>query len=315
MKQYLDALQYILENGEDRGDRTGTGTRSVFGYHMRFDLREGFPAVTSKKLAWKSVVSELLWFLEGSDDERRLAEILYGKPREEIKDKTTIWTANANKQGVELGYMNTDTFKGLGPVYGVQWRHWFKIEDESLDRFAIRVQYPGSGAQLNNQLTWKIKPIDQIAQIVDKLKNNPEDRRIILSAWNVSDIDEMALPPCHMMAQFYVSKGKYLSCQMNQRSCDMALGIPFNIASYALLTHMLAHVTGLEAGELIMVLGDAHIYLNHIDGVKEQLKRVPGKLPELWLNPEVKDIDSFTMDDIKLIGYNSQDIIKFNMAV
>ena len=210
MKQYLSALEYILEKGKNRGDRTGIGTRGVFGYQMRFDLRSGFPAVTTKRLAWKSVVSELLWFLEGSTDERRLAEIHFGKPRKELFEKKTIWTANADKQGRALGYTNTEIEKQLGPVYGKQWRSW--------------------GKDVGGE--------DQIKKIIFDLKNNPNSRRHIVSAWNVDKIDKMALPPCHTMFQFHIQDNE-LSCQLYQRSADMFLGVPFNIASYALLTHIM----------------------------------------------------------------------------
>ena len=254
MKQYHELLKDILNNGEERNDRTGVGTISVFGRQLRFDLTQGFPAVTTKKLAWKAVVSELLWFLEGSNDERRLAEILYGRPD---SGRNTIWTGNA-----EAAYWQPRAkFPGdLGRVYGVQWRDWGGV--------------------------------DQVAKLIDGLKNDPTGRRHIISAWNVDELDQMALPPCHVMSQFYVSKGK-LSCHMYQRSVDVFLGLPFNIASYALLTHMVAHVCGLEVGELIISTGDTHIYSNHVEQVKEQLSREPYPLPTLWLNPNIKDIDSF----------------------
>jgi thymidylate synthase len=289
MKQYHDALRQIYQDGIDRGDRTGVGTRSLFGLQMRFDLQEGFPAVTTKKLAWKAVVSELLWFLEGSDDERRLAEIHYGKPREELIGKTTIWTANADAQGKKLGHENTDMVKQLGPVYGVQWRNFD--------------YYNGS-----------VSGIDQIEQLIEGIKSDPSGRRHILSAWNPILISEMALPPCHCFAQFFVHNGK-LSCQMYQRSADMFLGVPFNIASYALLTHMIAQVCGLDVGELIMTFGDAHIYNNHFEQVKTQLEREPYKLPTLWLNPNIDNIDDFGMEHIALTNYVSHDTIKAPMAV
>ena len=209
MKQYLDALQFILEKGEDVSDRTGVGTRSVFGYQMHFDLQQGFPAVTTKKLAWRSVVGELLWFLEGSTDERRLAELTFDKPRSELVNKKTIWTANADAQGIALGYDNNDNYKGLGPVYGKQWRDF--------------------------------NGVDQIVWVLNEIINNPDSRRIIMSSWNPPELDAMALPPCHTMAQFKVTNGK-LSCQLYQRSADMFLGVPFNIASYSLLTHMFAQI-------------------------------------------------------------------------
>jgi len=290
MNNYLEALQKIMDEGVDRNDRTGTGTRSVFAHQMRFDLSAGFPAVTTKKLAWKAMTSELLWFLEGSQDERRLAEILYGKPREELKDKKTIWTANANAD-----YWKDNPYckhnGALGKVYGVQWRNWKK----PLDR--VPVHY-----------------VDQIAQVIESIKNDPDSRRHVVTAWNPGELDQMALPPCHMIFQFYVANGK-LSCHMTQRSCDMFLGVPFNIASYALLTHMIAQVCGLKVGELVLTLGDAHIYHNHFDQVKQQLERVPGPLPTLWLNPDIKDIDDFTMDDMRLDGYYPQESIKADMAV
>ena len=284
MKQYIDALKHILKNGEDVNDRTGVGTRTVFGYQMRFDLSKGFPAVTTKKLAWRSVVSELLWFLEGGTDERRLAEILYNETRENITDKTTIWTANADKQGKELGYTNTDTIKALGPVYGKQWRNFGGV--------------------------------DQIAKIIDEINTNADSRRIILSAWNAPEIPEMALPPCHTLAQFRVVNGK-LSCQMYQRSADMFLGVPFNIASYSLLTHMIAQITGLEVGEFVWTGGDCHIYNNHVKQVEEQIKRRPRKLPQLEM-PAFGSLDRIletTVNDYKLLNYNPMDSIKAPMAV
>jgi thymidylate synthase len=282
MKQYLDTLSHIIENGTDKDDRTGTGTRSVFGHQIKFDLNDGFPAVTTKRLAWKSVVSELLWFLEGSTDERRLAEILYDKPRSELTDKTTIWTANADAQGVALGYTNSDARKELGPVYGAQWRNWGGV--------------------------------DQIANIVHSLKTNPNDRRMILSAWNVGEVSQMALPPCHMLYQFNVTNGK-LNCMLTCRSQDVFLGTPFNIASASLLTHMLAQVCDLKVGEYTHSSGDTHIYSNHFEQVNEQLTRSPLPLPSLWLNPDIKNIDDFTMDDIKLVDYQCHDNIKAPMAV
>lgn len=284
MQQYHDALKHILNNGEDVQDRTGTGTRSVFGYQMRFNLQEGFPAVTTKKLAWKSVVSELLWFLEGSTDERRLAEILYDDTRENLVGKTTIWTANANKQGQELGYVNTDTTKELGPVYGRQWRDFGGV--------------------------------DQVAKIIDEININAESRRIIMSSWNPPEIDKMALPPCHTLAQFRVIKGK-LNCQMYQRSADMFLGVPFNIASYSLFLHMIAQITGLAVGDFIWTGGDCHIYKNHMDQVKEQIKRKPRALPTLEM-PAFGSLDRILetkVGDYKLLNYNPMDSIKAPMAV
>ena len=245
MKQYLDLLQHILDNGIVKEDRTGTGTKSVFGYQMRFDLSNGFPLVTTKKTFLKGIISELLWFIEGSTDERRLAEIHYGDKRENIIGKNTVWTANADAQGNALGYTNTETIKELGPVYGAQWRSWMGA----------------SG-----------KAYDQLADVINQIKTNPDSRRIILNAWNVAEIDNMALPPCHTFFQFYVANGK-LSCQLYQRSADVFLGVPFNIASYALLTMMIAQVCDLEVGDFVHTFGDAHIYSNHMDQVHLQLSR------------------------------------------
>jgi len=288
LKQYLDALEYILEHGKDRGDRTGVGTRGVFGYQMRFDLRNEFPAVTTKKLAWKSVVAELLWFLEGSSDERRLAEIQYEKPREELVDKTTIWTANADNQGAALGYINNDTTKDLGPVYGHQWRTW--------------------DAQLGY--------VDQIAQVLEGLKRDPDSRRHIVSAWNADRVPVMALPPCHTMFQFYVQDGE-LSCQLYQRSADMFLGVPFNIASYSLLVHMFAQLLELKVGDFVWTGGDCHIYQNHFEQVKEQLTREPRKGPTL-LMPEFTTLDELLATKTSaytLLDYTPMDSIKAPMAV
>lgn len=273
---YLDALKNIMENGVDRGDRTGTGTRALFGLQMRFKMKDGFPAITTKKLAFKAVKSELLWILEGSGDDNRLKE-LNGSEK-------TIWTANA-----EADYWAPKAaFPGdLGRVYGVQWRKWQKPDGTT---------------------------VDQIADVIEMIKKDPNSRRLIVTAWNPGELDQMALPPCHMFFQFFVADGK-LSLLMHQRSCDMFLGVPFNIASYSLLLHMVAQATGLEADEFVHSLGDAHIYSNHFDAVKEQLTREPLPFPALWLNPEVKDIDSFAMDDIKLENYQSHEAIKAPMAV
>ena len=294
MKTYLNALQEVLEHGEVREDRTGVGTISVFGMQQRYDLRKGFPAMTTKKLAWRSVVSELLWFIEGSGDERRLAEILHGT---RDVNKHTIWSPNRD---ADYWISKAQYHGDLGRVYGVQWRDWSKWR-----------RTPDSG------IHWEVDQfgIDQIEELINGIQKNPYSRRHILSAWNVSDLDEMALPPCHVMSQFYVSKSGELSCQMYQRSCDMFLGVPFNIASYSLLTHMIAQVCGLQVGEFVHTLGDAHIYLNHVDQVKEQLTREPLPLPTLWLNPEKKHIDHFRMDDIRLEGYESYGTIKAEMAV
>lgn len=304
MKQYHDILKEVMNDGIDRKDRTGVGTRSLFGLQMRFDLQEGFPAVTTKKLAWKAVVSELLWFIEGSGDERRLAEILYGRPRDVLDDKSTIWTANA-----QADYWKPKAkFDGdLGRVYGVQWRRWRKY-DEQLDMGAAWLK---DGFR---RVATDRGEIDQLAMLIDGIKNDPNGRRHILMAWNVAELDNMALPPCHCFAQFFVHNGN-LTCQMYQRSADLFLGVPFNIASYALLTHMIAQVCDLKVGELIMTFGDAHIYNNHFDQVKEQLEREPYKLPKLWLNPNIKNIDDFRMENIDLDGYECHGTIKAPMAV
>jgi thymidylate synthase len=285
---YLNALKDILDNGEDRSDRTGTGTRSIFGLQMRFNLASGFPAVTTKKLAWRAVVSELLWFITGSGDERKLKEILYEDP---TSDKKTIWTDNS----IADYWKSKSKFKGdLGRVYGVQWRTW---------------RAPVFGA---NRMG--IKHIDQLTDLINGIKKDPNSRRHIITAWNPGELDLMALPPCHMMAQFYVSNGR-LSCQMYQRSADMFLGVPFNIASYALFTHMIAQVCDLEVGELIVTIGDAHIYNNHFDQVKEQLKRKPLPLATLKLNPTIEVITDFKMTDIELVDYESHEAIKAPMSV
>ena len=292
MKEYNNALRYILENGKDKEDRTGTGTRSVFGMQMRFDLRKGFPATTTKKLAWKAVVSELLWFLEGSGDERRLAEILHG-----TRDpaKKTIWTANA-----EADYWKPKAkFEGdLGRVYGVQWRHWQtrKIQwDEEQEMRATPIE------------------VDQVANLIEGIKKDPSGRRHIINAWNVAELDQMALPPCHVMSQFDVTDG-YLSCQLYQRSCDMFLGVPFNIASYSLLTHIIAKECGLKVGDFIWTGGDCHIYKNHFDAVNEQLGREERQLPTLFITVD-KKIGEYTVDDFVLDGYNPHPAIKAEMAV
>ena len=288
MKQYLELLDHILQYGEERGDRTGTGVISSFGHQIRFNLGDGFPAVTTKSLAWKGVVSELLWFLEGSDDERRLAEIRFQQDRTELKDLTkfsTIWTDNADNQGIELGYENNEITKKLGPIYGVQWRNWGGV--------------------------------DQIKKLLDDLRFDPGGRRHILSAWNVEQIESMALPPCHVMSQFYVSENGRLSCQMYQRSADMFLGVPFNIASYALLQSILAKILNLVPGDFVHVFGDAHIYKNSIAQVKEQLSREPKKLPKLIM-PNIDSIESlkkFSVDDFILEGYESHPAIKAPMAI
>lgn len=291
MKQYLDSLQYILDNGKTKEDRTGVGTLSVFGHQMRFDLSEGFPAVTTKKLAFKACLSELLWFIEGSSDEHRLREMLHGS---EAPNKTTIWTANA-----EADYWKPRArYQGdLGRVYGVQWRKWQTTKSKW-----ITSSYKEPVV------------IDQLAELIEEIKTNPTSRRLILTAWNPGEIEDMALPPCHCFAQFFVQDDK-LSCQLYQRSCDMFLGVPFNIASYSMLTHMIAQVCGLGVGDFVWTGGDCHIYQNHIEQVKLQLTRQPKSLPTLWLNPDIKSIDDFTMDDVILQDYNPMNSIKAEMAV
>lgn len=264
MKQYLDLLSHILENGNEKTDRTGTGTKSVFGYQMRFDLQKGFPLLTTKKLHTRSIFHELLWFLKGDTNIKYLHD-----------NKVTIWDEWADENG------------DLGPVYGKQWRAW-------------------QGA--DGKIT------DQISQLIHQIKNTPDSRRMLVSAWNVGEVEQMALPPCHIVFQFYVANNK-LSCQLYQRSADVFLGVPFNIASYALLTEMLAQVCGLEAGEFIHTLGDAHLYLNHIDQAKLQLSRTPYELPKLRLNPEVKDIFDFKYEDITIENYVSHPHIKAEVAV
>jgi thymidylate synthase len=281
MRRYLDDLQFILKNGKRRSNRTGIDTISVFGMQTRYNLADGFPAVTTKKLAWKAVVSELLWFIEGSVDERRLAEILYGT---RDSSKQTIWTANANASY----WKHKAIFEGdLGRIYGVQWRQW--------------------GPRIGER-------VDQLQNLIEGIKTNPDGRRHIITAWNPGELEQMALPPCHMFAQFNIADGK-LDCLMYQRSNDYFLGCPFNIASYSLLTHMIAQICNLRVGELIHTNGDAHIYVNHLEQVKEQLKREPLTLPKLWLNPTITDITKFTMDDIKLIDYTHYEPIKAEMAV
>ena len=302
MNQFHQALKHILENGKQKTDRTGVGTTSVFGYQMRFDLQLGFPAVTTKKLAWKSVVSELLWFLEGSGDERRLAEILHGTRDAE---KKTIWTANA-----EAGYWKPKSkFVGdLGRVYGVQWRHWKTLDQRGEEAFKDDM-----GNTFRHTSSTQVKEVDQIANLIAGIKSDPSGRRHILSAWNPGELDQMALPPCHVMAQFNVTDG-YLSCQLYQRSCDMFLGVPFNIASYSLLTHIIARECGLKVGEFIWTGGDCHIYSNHLDAVQIQLSRTPKDLPTLFITVD-KKIADYNIDDFVLENYKHDAAIAAPMAV
>lgn len=282
--QYLNLVKEIIETGIERGDRTGTGTRSLFGKQMRYDLRESFPLLTTKRVFWRGVAEELLWFIKGCTDGR------------ELSDKgVRIWDGNGSREYLDsIGL--TDRAEGdLGPVYGFQWRHFgAQYVDRDTD-------YTGQG-------------FDQLADVINKIKNKPTDRRIILSAWNPAALHEMALPPCHMFCQFFVANGE-VSCLMYQRSCDMGLGVPFNIASYALLTRLIAQVCGLKAGDFIHVLGDAHVYLNHIDPLKEQLEREPRDFPTLSINPDVTDIDGFTFADFTIDGYSPHKKIDMKMAV
>jgi len=303
MKQYLDALRQVLEHGEQRDDRTGVGTRSLFGLQQRYNLNESFPAVTTKKLAWRACVGELLWMIEGSGDERRLAEITHG-----TSDGTvTIWTPNA----LAPYWKSKAKFEGdLGRVYGVQWRRWRTPVEHKAETFK-----DDFGNIFNRGGLLHIKEVDQLQDLIKSLKQDPYGRRHVLTAWNPGELDQMALPPCHMFAQFYVSRDRKLSCQMYQRSCDMFLGVPFNIASYSLLTHLIAQVCDLSVGEFVHVLGDAHIYLNHVEQVREQLDREPLPAPQLLLNPDVKSIFDFTMSDITLEGYTSHASIRAEMAV
>jgi thymidylate synthase len=298
MKEYSQALQYILDNGRDKSDRTGVGTRSVFGMQMRFDLRLGFPATTTKRLAWKSVVSELLWFLEGSGDERRLAEILHGT---RDASKSTIWTANA-----EAAYWKHKAgYEGdLGRVYGVQWRYW---------RRYVERKDMGEAHLGGVRVAVDRYEIDQVQQLIDGIKKDPSGRRHILSAWNPGELDQMALPPCHVLSQFDVTDG-YLSCQLYQRSCDMFLGVPFNIASYSLLTHIIARECGLKVGDFIWTGGDCHIYNNHFDAVREQLSREERALPTLMMTTG-KQWNEYVLEDFVLDGYDPHPAIKAEMAV
>ncbi|MCW2747124.1 MAG: thymidylate synthase [Nocardioidaceae bacterium] len=264
MRAYLDLVQRILDEGAEKGDRTGTGTRSVFGHQMRFDLREGFPLVTTKKIHIKSVVAELLWFIKGETNTAYLRD-----------NGVSIWDEWADDNG------------DLGPIYGYQWRSWPTPDGQH---------------------------IDQLTKVIADLKSNPDSRRHIVSAWNVGDLDKMALMPCHAFFQFYVADGR-LSCQMYQRSADVFLGVPFNIASYALLTHMVAQVAGLEVGDFVHTFGDAHLYNNHLDQAREQLAREPRALPELWLDPSITSIDDFTLDSVKFSGYDPHPLIKAPIAI
>jgi len=285
--QYLEMCKDIIENGAQRGDRTGTGTLSNFGTQMRFSLRDGtLPLLTTKRTFWRGVAEELLWFVQGNTNANDLA----------AKD-IHIWDGNGSREFLDSRGLEHREAGDLGPVYGFQWRH-FGAEYKNM-----HTDYTGQG-------------VDQLAECIDKIKNNPEDRRIIMSAWNPADLNDMALPPCHMFCQFYVDTRKNeLSCQMYQRSADMGLGVPFNIASYALLTHMIAQATGRKPGDFVHTIGDAHVYLNHVDALKEQLQRSPRAFPKLKINPDKKNIDDFEFSDFEVIGYKPHKTIKMKMAV
>lgn len=306
--EYLDLLDYIMKRGEDRMDRTGTGTRAVFGQQLRIDLKRGFPLMTTKQTSFKMIAAELLWFVEGSGDERRLAEITHGT---RDPSKKTIWSPNAEYTS---GSKFQPAYPGdLGRVYGVQWRHW---QSHTVKSNGDHLDHPGEpGARTYFDAKVLVEEVDQLKHVVNSLKNNPTDRRMVLTAWNPGELHKMALPPCHMFAQFYVNLQKReLSCQMYQRSVDTFLGLPYNIASYALLTHMIAQVTGYGVGELVMCLGDTHVYNNHFDQVNEQLGRDRFELPTLKFARDVTDIDDFKLEDFVLEGYQCHPPIKAPMA-
>ncbi len=306
---YLDLLRDTLENGLDRPDRTGTGVRGTFGRQTRYDLKS-FPLLTTKKLDLKSISSELLWFIEGSGDERRLAELRYGKPRSELAGKRTIWTDNAQAPY----WIDNAAYEGdLGRVYGVQWRKW-RSPVQKVAPASIGTRTSDLDGLLRVQPANHYTETDQIADLIEGLRRDPFGRRHILSAWNPGELKNMALPPCHVMAQFYVSQG-LLSCMLTQRSNDLFLGSPYNIASYALLTYMVAQVCGYKPGELVYSQGDVHIYHDHFDAVKEQLTRDPKPSPHLYIDPTIKEIDQFTMDSFDIMGYEPHPAIKAKMAV
>jgi len=302
MVQYLELLQLVLDQGKYKEDRTGTGTFSVFGAQKRFPLKDGFPAVTTKKLHLRSIIYELLWFLRGERNIQYLRD-----------NKVTIWDEWADEKG------------DLGPVYGKQWRHWAKTGSRKSKAAPRTLEQPtlfDLGEKENGQGVAPMGPrvrsgsygIDQVARVIKEIKTNPDSRRLIVSAWNVADIDSMALPPCHALFQFYVSEGE-LSCQLYQRSADIFLGVPFNIASYALLTMMVAQVCGLRPGEFIHTFGDLHLYRNHRDQARLQLTREPRPLPRMKLNPAINDIDRFKYEDFELVGYDPHPAIKAPIAV
>jgi thymidylate synthase len=295
-----------MKNGDDRIDRTKVGTRSLFGRQIRGDLEKGFPLITTKQTYFKPILGEILWFVEGSSDERRLAEITYGT---RDPSRTTIWTANANADY----WKPKAKFPGdLGRVYGTQWRNWTHSELRGSNDV---LSHPEGGHTYYGAKVL-VKQFDQLKTIVETIKKEPASRRMVLTAFNVGAMDNMALPPCHMFAQFHVNaRTDKLSCQVYMRSVDVALGLPFNIASYAILTHMVAQVVNLQVGELIMTLGDTHLYLNHLDGIEEQISRAPYDFPELKINPAIKNIDDFKMSDFEVVGYKHHPEIKYQMAV
>jgi len=283
--QYLEIIEDILEHGNQKSDRTGTGTKSVFGRQMRFSLRDGtFPLLTTKKTFYRGIAEELFWFIRGSTNAIELKE-----------KKVMIWEGNSSREFLDSVGLSHREVGDLGPVYGFQWRHF------GAEYSDMHADYSGQG-------------VDQLVEVIHKIKNKPDDRRIIMCAWNPKDIPRMALPPCHCLVQFYVANGE-LSCQLYQRSADMGLGVPFNIASYALLTHMIAHVTGLKPGEFVHTLGDTHVYLNHVEPLKEQLTRDPKPFPKIVIKRKVENIEDFTIDDFEVQGYDPHPKITMEMAV
>jgi len=283
--QYLEIIEDILEHGNQKSDRTGTGTKSVFGRQMRFSLRDGtFPLLTTKKTFYRGIAEELFWFIRGSTNAIELKE-----------KKVMIWEGNSSREFLDSVGLSHREVGDLGPVYGFQWRHF------GAEYSDMHADYSGQG-------------VDQLAEVIHKIKNKPDDRRIIMCAWNPKDIPRMALPPCHCLVQFYVANSE-LSCQLYQRSADMGLGVPFNIASYALLTHMIAHVTGLKPGEFVHTLGDTHVYLNHVEPLKEQLTRDPKPFPKIVIKRKVENIEDFTIDDFEVQGYDPHPKITMEMAV
>ncbi|XP_066137779.1 thymidylate synthase isoform X2 [Euwallacea fornicatus] len=282
--QYLNHIKHILTNGSVNKDRTGVGTYSLFGAQMRYTLKNSFPLLTTKRVFWRAVVEELLWFIRGSTNAFELQE-----------KGIHIWDANSTREFLDSIGLNDRKEGDLGPIYGFQWRHF-------------GAEYKGMHADYRN------KGIDQLAHVINTIKTNPSDRRIIMCAWNPVDLPDMALPPCHCLVQFYVANGE-LSCQLYQRSADMGLGVPFNIASYALLTYMIAHVTNLSPGEFIHTMGDSHVYLNHVDALSEQITREPRPFPRLHIKRKVENIDNFTIDDFELVGYDPYPKVNLPMAV